>query len=245
MTQSIFNWHQFKNAEQVAEIIYQQIELLSGQAIEKNGQFKLVLAGGTTPGVIYKKLSKLKTDWRKWQIFFGDERCLETDNSERNSKMVALNWLDCVPIPVQNIHIIQAHLGAKKAAILYQQTIESVLPFDLVLNGMGEDGHTASLFPQQQHDQQQSVHAIYHSPKPPSDRVSLSTNTLSTTHRSFIIITGMSKYQAVNDWHNGKQLPVNQLTSLRNKAGGVDVYIDQGAYTGTRLTETSVTRRCV
>ncbi len=233
MVKSIFDWHQLKNSKQIAETIYRQIKLLSRQAIENNGQFKLVLAGGTTPATIYKRLVGLKTNWSKWQIFFGDERCLEADDSARNSKMAENNWLDLVPVPQQNIHIIKAHLGAMKAAHLYQLQIESVLPFDLVLNGMGEDGHTASLFPAQQHDPEQRVHAIEHSPKPPSQRVSLSKETLSSTLRSFIIISGTSKYQAVKDWQNGKALPVNQLSSLNG--GRVDVYIDHAALTGTTL----------
>lgn len=234
MTKPIFNWHQLKNSEQVAEEIYQQIDFLSQQAIVNRDQFKLVLAGGSTPQVIYKKLLNLKTNWTKWQIFFGDERCLDAEHAERNSKMAKDNWLSLVAIPEKNIHIIPAQLGAEKAAQLYRQQIKTALPFDLVLNGMGEDGHTASLFPQQPADlekdnPQQSVYAVYHSPKPPSDRVSLSYKTLSSTDKSFIIITGTAKYPAVNDWKNGKQLPINQLTALND----VDVYIDQAALTGT------------
>jgi 6-phosphogluconolactonase len=233
---NLFQWHYLESPEAVAETVYNQIAALSQQVIEHKGQFKVVLAGGTTPGIIYKKLVNLKTDWSKWQIFFGDERCLESENPERNSKMAELNWLNFVPIPQQNIHIIQAQLGAIKSAQLYQQQIEPALPFDLILNGMGEDGHTASLFPGQQHDLQQSVHAIFHSPKPPSDRVSLSASTLSSTFRSFIIITGTSKYQAVKDWQNGKLLPINQLSCL----GEIDIFIDQSAMTGTNLLETKV-----
>ena len=239
MTKPIFNWHPLKNSQQVAEIVFQQIALLSQQAIENAGLFKIVLAGGTTPGIIYKKLVDLKTDWSKWQIFFGDERCLDAANKERNSKMAKDDWLDLVAIPEQNIHIIQAHLGAKKAAKLYQQQIVSALPFDLVLNGMGEDGHTASLFPQQFlkadfNDPLQHVLAIDNSPKPPSDRVSLSNKTLSSTTKSFIIITGAAKYSVVKQWQNGIQLPINQLSCLDkgDHKGAVDIYIDASALTG-------------
>jgi len=179
VTKPVFNWHPQNDSVQVADIVFQQIALLAQQAIEKNGQFKIVLTGGRTPGLIYKKLVGLKTNWNKWQIFFGDERCLAADDKERNSKMAKDLWLDLVAIPDQNIHIIQAHLGAKQAAKLYQQQVDSALPFDLVLNGMGEDGHTASLFPEQYSNLDvdnplQSVLDIYNSPKPPSDRVSLS-----------------------------------------------------------------------
>jgi len=242
VTKSIFNWHPLKDSQQVADSVFQQIALLSQQAIENNGKFKIVLAGGTTPGIVYKKLVDLKTDWSKWQIFFGDERCLEIEDAERNSKMAQDYWLDRVAIPKQNIHIIAAQLGAKEAAQLYQQVVDSALPFDLVLNGMGEDGHTASLFPQhflnpQLNKSLQSVLAIFNSPKPPSDRVSLSNNTLSSTYKSFILITGSSKYPVVKQWQNGQQLPVNQLSCLDKPGnkGEIDIYIDQGALTGKNI----------
>jgi 6-phosphogluconolactonase len=239
---SKFNWHSLENSAVVAEVIFQQIKILSQQAIENKGQFKIVLAGGTTPGLIYKKLVDLKTDWSKWRIFFGDERCLDAENADRNSKMANDLWLNLVAIPDQNIHIMQAHLGAKSAAQLYQVQIDSALPFDLVLNGMGEDGHTASLFPQQFlnpdiNNSLQSVLAIYNSPKPPSDRVSLSTKTLSSTYKSFIIITGVAKYPAVKLWKNGESFPINQLSCLdkADNKGEVDIYIDQGALTGKKI----------
>ncbi|MFK5984903.1 MAG: 6-phosphogluconolactonase [Pseudomonadota bacterium] len=229
-----FQWLAQPTAEAVAQIVYQQIKLLSQQAIKQRDQFKLVLAGGTTPGVVYKKLAYLATDWSKWQIYFGDERCVDIDDAERNSKMVMNNWLARVAIPAENIHIMPAELGAIKAAELYQQQIKTVLPFDLVLNGIGEDGHTASLFPNQLHQalpeqhKQQSVIAVFDSPKPPSERVSLSYKTLSATLNSFILITGASKYPAVTLWKQGKQLPINQLCAI-NK---VNIYIDQSALTG-------------
>ena len=242
-----FNWQQFATAEDIANCVYQQIEVISSEAIKTRGSFKIVLAGGTTPGNIYKKLVNLKTDWDKWHIFFGDERCLEVDNPQRNSKMAFDNWLSHVNISKNNIHIIKAELGSKQAAKLYQHILQPILPFDLVLNGMGEDGHTASLFPDnfslnnfsmksKELNQQPLTEAIDNSPKPPSDRVSLSLKALASTYYSFIIITGKSKYNAIQHWQNGKQLPINQLSCLADSLTGqttpVDIFIDQPALTG-------------
>ncbi len=229
-----FNWLSFETAEQISDEIYQQIKYLSAIAIEEKECFKIVLAGGTTPGEIYKKLVKLETNWNKWQIYYGDERCLPADDQQRNSKMADDNWLSHIDIKEENIHRINTELGAEKASQDYQELLTSALPFDLVLNGMGEDGHTASLFPEQiaMLDQQSLTHAIDNSPKPPPKRVSLSFKALNATHRSFIIVTGKSKHQAIKCWQKGHKLPINQLTCLEDNILP-DVFIDQQALTGT------------
>jgi 6-phosphogluconolactonase len=228
-----FNWHEFATADQISDEIVQQIKQLSSTAIKQKGCFKIVLAGGTTPGEIYKKLINLETDWNKWQIYFGDERCLPVNDLQRNSKMADDNWLSHIDIKPVNIHRINAQLGAQQASQEYQKIIASALPFDLVLNGMGEDGHTSSLFPQQIAllDKQALTHAIDNSPKPPPKRVSLSFKALNTSHRSFIIVTGKSKYKAIKLWQQGQTLPINQLACLADNIPA-DVFIDNQALTG-------------
>ena len=87
---------------------------------------------------------------------------------------------------------------------------------------MGEDGHTASLFPGHKNDQDETVHEVYNSPKPPSDRISLSAKTLSKTLQCFFIVTGDSKRDPVKQWKQGADLPVATIAP----ATGVDIYID-------------------
>jgi 6-phosphogluconolactonase len=229
-----FNWHSFETAEQISDEVFQQIKHLSAIAIEEKECFKIVLAGGTTPGEIYRKLVNLETDWNKWQIYYGDERCLPANDPQRNSIMAEDNWLSHIDIKEENIYRINTELGAEKASQDYQELLTSVLPFDLVLNGMGEDGHTASLFPEQieRLDQQNLTHVINNSPKPPPQRVSLSFKALNTTHRSFIIVTGKSKYKVIKCWQEGHKLPINQLTCLDDNIPA-DVFIDKQALTGT------------
>ncbi|TNF98511.1 MAG: 6-phosphogluconolactonase, partial [Gammaproteobacteria bacterium] len=166
--------HISPDPESVAKETAKRIISIADDAIQRRGKFHLVLSGGNTPRQTYKQLSNTNADWQHWYIYFGDERCLPANNKERNSVMAKQAWLDHVAIPPDQIYEIPAELGAEEAATVYAGIIEPAMPFDLVLLGMGEDGHTASLFPGQKHDPDELVHAIHQAPKPPPDRLSLS-----------------------------------------------------------------------
>ncbi len=220
------NWQLLDNAEAVAYEACQKILTSAQQAIDKKGFFSLVLAGGSTPKQTYRLLAKTDSDWAHWQIYYGDERCLPENDADRNSVMAAQAWLDPVQMSSNQIHPIPAHLGAKTAAHRYTNIIKKALPFDMVLLGMGEDGHTASLFPGHSHSQDELVHAVFNAPKPPPDRVSLSVTALSNTHELLFIITGASKREAVTAWRHGDNLPIAQIQPKR----GATVLIDKTAY---------------
>jgi len=223
--QTINQWHQFDTAAQVADEVLVQILKSAENAIAERGCFKIVLAGGSTPEKIYQQLVNAKTDWSKWMIYYGDERCLPADDKDRNSIMASNALLVKVGIPAANIFTMPTELGAVEAAEKYRVAIANIDQFDLVLLGMGEDGHTASLFPGQIHDQQETVHEVYNSPKPPSDRISLSAKTLANTRQLFFIVTGSSKIDPVKQWKQCADLPVASISP----ATGVDIYIDSAA----------------
>ncbi len=223
--QTINQWHQFDTATEVAGEVLQQILKSAETAIAERGCFKLVLAGGSTPEKIYQQLVNANTDWSKWMIYYGDERCLPADNKDRNSTMATNAFLSKVAIPAENIFTMPTELGAVEAAAKYREAIADVGQFDLVLLGMGEDGHTASLFPGHVNDQNETVHEVYHSPKPPSDRISLSAKTLANTRQCFFIVTGASKVDPVKQWKQGADLPVASIAP----SAGVDIYIDHAA----------------
>ncbi|MGZ8143926.1 MAG: 6-phosphogluconolactonase [Methylosarcina sp.] len=221
-------WHVMETADQVAESACRQILDAAAGALAERGRFKLVLAGGGTPEKVYRLLAKADTDWSKWHIYYGDERCLPEDHADRNSVMATRAFLAQVAIPAAQIFTIPVELGPEMGAEHYRRIVAEALPFDMVLLGMGEDGHTASLFPGHSHSRNELAHAVYNSPKPPSERVSISAGALSDTRQLIFLITGKSKQEAVRQWREGRDLPVAAIAP----ENPVDVYIDREAYPG-------------
>jgi 6-phosphogluconolactonase len=219
-------WHPQETADQVAQAAYQQILSAAEHAIAEHGSFKLVLAGGSTPEKVYRLLALAEADWAKWTIYYGDERCLPADHTDRNSLMATQSFLEKVAIPDAQIFTIPAELGPEQAAKKYQQIVANALPFDMVLLGMGEDGHTASLFPGHQHQEDELAHAVYNSPKPPPERVSISAKALSNTQQLIFLITGANKQEAVKNWRAGQDLPVATIVPKNP----INIYIDRDAY---------------
>jgi 6-phosphogluconolactonase len=219
-------WHILESADQVATAASEQIINAAEQAIKEHGKFKLVLAGGSTPEKVYRLLAQADANWANWTIYYGDERCLPKDSADRNSLMAAQVFLEKVAIPESQIFTIPAELGPEQAAQQYQQIIADAAPFDMVLLGMGEDGHTASLFPGHQHQEDELAHAVYNSPKPPPERVSISARALSNTQQLIFLITGANKQEAVKNWRQGLDLPVATILPENT----IDIYIDKDAY---------------
>ena len=221
-------WHVFATTGELEEAAVSYILAAANAAIVAHGAFHLVLAGGTTPRYVYEALRAEQADWRKWHIYFGDERCLPPEHPERNSRMAMVSWLAHVPIPATQIHAIPSELGAEAAAHAYAELLKTVTRFDLVLLGIGEDGHTASLFPMQEWERAISwpaVIPVHDSPKPPPDRVSLSPERLSATHNVLFLIGGESKANAVRDWKEGVPIPASRITA----AVSVEIYLDRAA----------------
>ncbi len=201
----------FNSANDVALAAADHIEKSAERSITHHGLFKLVVAGGTTPLATYRLLTHIQTDWSKWVIYFGDERCLAQKHPERNSTMIAEAWLNHVDIPVQNTHPIQTELGVDIAAANYTHTIADIDKFDLVILGMGEDGHTASLFPGHNYQKDKLMVTELNAPKPPPQRVSMNHLTLSMSDEILFLVTGSSKRDAMQQWSEGVSLPVNQF----------------------------------
>ncbi|HUX63350.1 6-phosphogluconolactonase [Sulfuricella sp.] len=215
-------WYLFSSVQSLQTEAVSMIARAAEQAITDSGAFRLVLAGGNTPRALYERLRALKTNWAAWHIYFGDERCLPAADPERNSAMARDAWLDHVPVPQKQVYVIPAEMGAKAAAAVYSATLQPVGEFDLVLLGLGEDGHTASLFPG--NDWGQGVDSpvalpVFDAPKAPAERVSLSAWRLSQAKQVLFLVTGESKHEVVMNWRAGANIPARAITPLH----GVDV----------------------
>jgi 6-phosphogluconolactonase len=216
------------SADAVAGEVARRMLDAAREAITARRRFALVLAGGRTPLAAYTLLAGREADWDHWHIFLGDERCLGPQDPGRNSVAVAGAWIERVPIPEENVHWIPAELGAEAAATGYEAVIAPVLPFDLVLLGMGEDGHTASLFPRHAIPRDSLVIPVRDAPKPPPERVSLAPRALTACREMLILVTGAEKREALDAWRRGADLPVARVASR----GRARVLIDDAAAGG-------------
>ena len=224
------------SAAAVAAEAARRILTAAERSIAARGRFHLVLAGGRTPLAAYTLLVDRPAEWERWHIFLGDERCLPATDPERNSVAAGRAFLDRVPIPSANRHLIAAERGAEVAATAYELEIAPFLPFDLVLLGMGEDGHTASLFPGREIPLGHLVIPIHGSPKPPPDRVSLTQQALAASRDLLFVITGAGKRAALDAWRLGADLPVARVAST----GSAVVLADLDALGGSGLTSLPV-----
>lgn len=136
----------------------QAFQTAAEQAIAQRGRFSVALSGGNTPRSVYSLLAqqyKTSLPWDKIHVFFGDERCVPPDHPDSNYRMANEALLSHVPIPPENVHRIRAELDREAAAKDYESQLRSFFQlannswpcFDLIMLGLGQDGHTASLFP--------------------------------------------------------------------------------------------------
>lgn len=216
-------------SKELAAAIARDVASLILHKLKTRPRFNLVLTGGTLGIETVRALGKLDLDWNRVEIWFGDERFVASDSLDRNEAQALEAWpqlanlrLNRFPSPsvgslkqAQQIHdaYFQAEFGDISAP-------DSV--FDLVLLGMGPDGHVASLFPGKSHAVNWVV-AESDSPKPPSERLSLSYQALNRSEEVWFLVSGAAKSAAVNDVLSGADLPAAKVTGM----GETVWYLDQ------------------
>lgn len=143
----------------VAAVVNRALELVLEQAqaaIAERGRFSIALAGGSTPKPLYEAIAQQSLPWDKIHVFWGDERYVPADHPDSNEGMARRAWLNQVPIPAANIHAMDTSAtDPAVAALQHEQHLQAFFQLepgefptlDLVLLGIGDDGHTASLFP--------------------------------------------------------------------------------------------------
>jgi 6-phosphogluconolactonase len=212
------------------EKIANQLVDFAGFCVSKNGYFRLVLAGGNTPKQIYEILEQKQPDSTTWELFFGDERDLPINHPDRNSTMVEKAMPQLIKkshyYPILNAkdydNLIksiptQEHGNEKRGAHENEKNgkkNERKSLFDLVLLGVGEDGHTASIFPNKTYSYLNYLQIIEDAPKPPPSRISLNVKALNDTQQTWVFATGESKKDVLNQWFNGKKLPIADIEPI-------------------------------
>jgi 6-phosphogluconolactonase len=184
-------------ALQSAVFFKQKVE----DAISKRGRFTVLLSGGHAPIPFFRSLPELSLPWENMELFWGDERMVPSDSPDSNFLSFKKNCLDHVQVPAQNIHRVKTELGdPQKVAEDYRQEIRKFFPdmkwprFDFALQGLGPDGHTASLFPgsQTEHDSPEWVIAPYVE-KLGAFRISVSLGVLNAARAVFFLVSGAEK----------------------------------------------------
>lgn len=190
----------------------EKIASVSAAALERRPGFSLVLAGGSTPGDLYRLLARPpwreRIAWPQAHIFFGDERCVPPDHHDSNYRVAHQALLSAAPIPAAHIHRIRGEADPEREAAAYQRRIKTTLPvlspdeplFDIVLLGLGEDGHTASLFPGDAALQSSDLVTAVAAPRtmtPPVARISLTLHGIMLSRHICFLVHGRNKQEIV------------------------------------------------
>src|ERR1700744_3358968 len=146
----------YKDAQELSQAAAKWIAGLIAETIKVRDRFTIALSGGSTPKLLHKILAappyKDQIDWSKLHIFWGDERAVPFEDDRNNAKMAYDTLLNFVPVPASQIHVMRTDIGPEESAVEYEKILhqyfdKTPFSFDLVLLGMGDDGHTLSLFP--------------------------------------------------------------------------------------------------
>lgn len=214
-------WNVFSDFTEASQQVAAYLAHKIGQCIYDKGVCHVILPGGVTPVSSLIILAEKSLEWDKVHWYLGDERCLSKCDDERNDLMLENTlWSK---LKSTHVHRIEAELGAEHAAKKYRDEIKDINEFDIAYLGMGEDGHTASLFPEHEAlSDNRSVIPVYNSPKPPVNRVSLSLDTLRKTKTKVVLVSGVAKAKVIRKIQAGETLPINSI-------GDIDWYIDEDA----------------
>ncbi|MBO1438016.1 6-phosphogluconolactonase [Meiothermus sp. CFH 77666] len=189
------------------EEVAQALADLLAEHLQRGGS--AVLAGGQTPLPAYQLLARLELPWPQIHLIPSDERCVKPSSPLRNDLQILAALGEKAPL-----HRFPAELGPSEAASQMEAVVRALLPFELVVLGMGEDGHTASLFPG--HPNYETLVApVYNAPKPPPERVTLTPKALSQTRLLVFVVTGEGKRETLRQVLARTPLPPNQIPAPR------------------------------
>ena len=235
----------FDDAEQVSRAAADEFVRLGREAIAALGRFTVVLAGGSTPRRMYELLAgppwRDQLDWGPVEFFLGDERAVPPDHADSNYRMAHEAMLKKLPIPAGRIHRLQAERADRDAATAdYQAEIARVFgipptadppAFDLVLLGMGPDGHTASLFPHTAALEERTRWVVAnHVPKLGADRLTMTTAVLNRAACVLFLVAGADKATTLAEVLEGPADPARLPAQLtRPHPGTLEWLVDRAA----------------
>lgn len=227
--------HRLRDARAVAESAARFIASTMESAIAAQGKCRVALAGGNTPRATYERLAEQdlsqQVDFTKVEIFFGDERMVPPTDPASNYRMAREALLDRVAIPPSNVHRMQGELSPSVAAERY--TVElGPEPLDIVLLGMGDDGHVASLFPGSA-ELLRTDRSVFpsHASFPPFERLTLSLPVINAARNVVLLVTGEGKASRVAEVFQERASGAARLPAARvaPRPGELHWFLDAGA----------------
>ncbi len=228
--------------EQLIDELSKWILNYTTEILYTNDRFTIALSGGETPKRLYQHLAtdayRNKLDWSKVHIFWGDERVVPFTDDNNNARMAFENLLSKINIPHNNIHIIRTDISPVRAAEEYENILHNYFDysdnsFDLVLLGMGKDGHTLSLFPgfEITSEQQNWVNAVYLDDQK-MHRITLMPSIVNRSAKVAFLVTGNEKAETLQQVLKGPFEPVKYPAQLiRPVNGELHWFIDEDAAT--------------
>ena len=189
--------------EELAARFARLVEDAARPAIAERGAFSIAVTGGSAAGVLLPSLVAASIDWSKVSVFWVDERMVPPDDPESNFRLADAVWLDKVPIPAGRIHRMRGEDPVPAAEASYARVLRDQLGeparLELVLLGMGPDGHVASLFPGHRllRTWDRDVAVLDDAPKPPSRRMTLTLKALTAARKIVVFATGTAKSGAI------------------------------------------------
>lgn len=227
-----------EDAEAAARACAERIAAAIADARAERGVAHVALAGGRTPARAYELLASLVDDWREVHLWFGDERCVPLDDPDSNDALVTRTLLAALP-PGSPQPMVHAVTGAgegdpEAAATGYERALRALVPgvplpqLDLALLGLGEDAHTASLFPDDPTlDERERLCVPVHGRKPPFERVTLTLPLLRAARAIVVLTAGAGKAEAVRAMRAGPSPHVP--ASLLADGASVELIADRAA----------------
>ncbi len=239
----------YPSRQTLSEALASRVANLSERACAARGRFAIALSGGSLIDILCPPLisapMRAAIDWSGWHLFWADERWVAKSDSESNYGLAEKRFVSHVPIPADQIYAIDNTHNPEETADRYESIIKQVLPpdaveppaFDLILLGIGPDGHTASLFPDHPllAETRRWVAPVYDSPKPPPTRITMTLPLINHARQVVFVAAGGDKAAIVANILNpaaGRRLPAQLVQPVH---GRLHWFIDQKAAKCARI----------
>jgi 6-phosphogluconolactonase len=237
------------HADALARAAADHLTAVARRAIAARGRFTVALAGGATPRPVYRRLAEADPpciDWRRVHVFWGDERCVPPDDPRSNYRMAREALLDAVPVPAEQVHRIHGEEPPAQAAAAYEAVLRSTFAspgaavdappasgFDLVLLGLGDDGHTASLFPGRSAVVERVRWVVAQRVEAAMWRVTLTPVVINAAANVTFLVSGAGKAHRLHEVLHGPRRPVVlPAQAIRPVRGRVRWMVDAAAAAG-------------